>query len=214
MGTEKMCTFLCTADDGCPTGFACRAVASGTTITSYQCVPTNGTCKVAPPPPAAAVLVLNEVYASPKEDANGDGTLSTKDDEFVEIVNAGGTEMDVSGWSVSDSAMLRLKFPAGTKVAAGKALVVFAGGDKAKFGSLGGATILVSSKNALGLNNTGDTVTLKDAKGKVVDQVKFGSEGGKGVSIARVKDGDPASAWAPHPDVAQSAGLRTDGTPF
>lgn len=214
MGKEKLCTFLCTADDGCPAGFACRPVASGSTITSYQCVPGNGTCKVAPPPPSGPAAILNEVYASPKEDANGDGTVSTRDDEFVEIVNVSGAALDLSGWTVSDSAMVRTKFASGTTLPAGKALVVFAGGDRTKFGSLGGATVVTAGKNYLGLNNTGDTVTLKDAKGKVVDQVKYGAEGGKGTSLVRAVDGDATSAWVAHPDVAQSAGLKSDGTPF
>ncbi len=35
---ESQCAFDCTADDGCPTGFACRAIATGSTISNQQCV--------------------------------------------------------------------------------------------------------------------------------------------------------------------------------
>lgn len=213
MGAEKICTFLCTADDGCPTGYGCRPVATGTTVTSYQCVPSNSTCAKTPPVPAGPAALLNEVFASPKEDANGDGAVSSRTDEFVEIMNVGAADLDLSGWSVSDSAMLRLKFAAGTKVGAGKALVVFGGGDPAKFGSLGGAVVRVA-KSGLGLNDTGDSVTLKDAKGKVVDSLKYRAEGGRGSALVRSRDGDSTAPFIPHPDVPQSAGLKSDGTPF
>ena len=122
--------------------------------------------------------------------------------------------LDVSGWSVSDATMTRLKFPEGTTVKAGKALVVFGGGKLAKFSSLGGATVLVGNSKKLGLNNTGDKLTLKNKVGKVVNEMFYGAEGGKGVSLVRATDGDPNAAFVQHPDVAQSAGVRIDGQPF
>lgn len=44
--SQKGCTFECIDDSGCPTGYACRAVASATsrTIKTHQCVPTNLKC--------------------------------------------------------------------------------------------------------------------------------------------------------------------------
>lgn len=35
----KLCTAACTDDSGCPTGYACKAVASGTTIYGNACIP-------------------------------------------------------------------------------------------------------------------------------------------------------------------------------
>lgn len=214
---ERFCTFLCTADDGCPEGFKCMNVASGSYLASMQCVPSNQTCKVAPPKVDGPAVILNEVFASPdtgKEDANGDGAVSGVSDEFIELVNLSTAPVDLGGWTVSDSAMLRLTFPAGTTLGVGKALVVFGGGDAKKFGSLGGAVVVVATAKHLGLNNSGDKVVLKNAKGKVVDQVVYASEGGKGKSLVRERDGDPKAAWVQHPDVPQSAGLKRDGTAF
>lgn len=45
--TEKACTFGCIDDSGCPTGYACRAVASAAsrTIKTRQCVPASLRCR-------------------------------------------------------------------------------------------------------------------------------------------------------------------------
>jgi hypothetical protein len=165
------------------------------------------------------VAIINEVLAAPGKadedgDANGDGKVSGSQDEFVEIVNTSGAELDLSGWMIADSWMTRVTFPAGTKLAAGKALVVFGGGDSAKFGSLGGAVVRTAGWAGLGLNNGGDTVYLRDAKKKVVDKVTFGSEAGKAFSIVRKVDGDPAAPFVVHPGVHHTAGLKQDGSTF
>jgi hypothetical protein len=43
----KVCSIGCIDDSGCPTGYACRAVAGATsrTIKTHQCVPTSGRCR-------------------------------------------------------------------------------------------------------------------------------------------------------------------------
>ncbi len=214
---EKFCTWMCTADDGCPEGFKCMSVATGSYITSMQCAPTNQTCTVPPPPVAGPAIIINEVFASPKTsggDANGDGTMSAVNDEFVELVNVSGSDVDLSGWKLSDSGMTRFVFPQGTILPAGKALVVFGGGDPAKYGALGGAKVLVASTSHLGLNNTGDSVRLTDLKGNEVNKMSFGAEGGAGVALVRSTDGDPKAPFVAHPGKAHSAGVRQDGSAF
>src|SRR5690606_174984 len=54
--------------------------------------------------PAAAGLVINEVLADPPPgyDANGDGVADTRDDEFIELVNAGEQAIDLSGAVIAD----------------------------------------------------------------------------------------------------------------
>ena len=216
---EKFCTYLCTADDGCPEGFQCMPVAVGSWVRDHQCVPSNLTCEVPPPKPAGPAVILNEMFASPNKaaddgDANGDGVVSWYKDEFVELVNVSKQDVDLSGWVLSDSVMSRYVFPAGTVLAAGMPLIVFGGGEPGEFASLGGAMVRVAKTHRLGLNDKGDQVTLTELNGNVVDQMLYGAEGGKGHSLVRVVDGDPEAAWAAHPDVAHSAGLKQDGTPF
>lgn len=51
--------------------------------------------------PADAGVVLNEVLADPARDWNGDGVTSYRDDEWVEIVNAGPGAVDLTGWRIA-----------------------------------------------------------------------------------------------------------------
>lgn len=130
-------------------------------------------------------LVITEVHADPATesdcsglglpstcgDANGDGTRSSDDDEFVEIVNGGGSAIDISGYTISDNASTRFTFPSGTTLEPGTAATVFGGGTPT------GIPGQVFTASTLGLNNGGDTVILKDASGAWVDAMTYGSSG-------------------------------------
>ena len=116
--------------------------------------------------PATAVtgVVLNEILAGPARDWDGSGAFSSRDDEWIEILNAGPAQANLTGWLVTD-------------------------GDKvpryALSGTLGaGATFLVTGKmsydwekaNAqpaygLSLGNSGDSVILWQVLGADTLQV-------------------------------------------
>ncbi len=135
-------------------------------------------------PPA---LVINEILADPDSvngDANGDGVVNTTQDEFVEIANDSDAAVDLSGWTLSDAVGVKHVFPPDTVVPAHCAIVVFAGG--APTGAFGGAVVHIASSGSLGLNNTGDTVTLTD--GVTVVSVSYGGEGGDNQSLTRDPD--------------------------
>ncbi len=59
--------------------------------------------------------VINEIHADPDGslagDANGDGTRSSSQDEFVEIVNRTGSDVDVSGWTLADAVAYAIHSP-------------------------------------------------------------------------------------------------------
>ena len=188
LGGHGICAAPCTSDDGCPDGFACAAVASGTSITGRACVPTNLSCEQ-PSTDGPAVLV-NEVLADPPPglagDANGDGTRDAVEDEFIELFNTTTLPIDLGGWTLSDAVRVRYTFPQGLRIQPGALLVVF-GSD---------------TQSGLGLSNSGDTVVLRSEDGRVVDQVTFGAEGGKDRSLVREHLGDPKSPLVPHPDSA------------
>ncbi|MCA9999910.1 MAG: Ig-like domain-containing protein, partial [Anaerolineales bacterium] len=161
--------------------------------------------------------VINEIHADPDAnlgDANGDGTPSATEDEFVEIVNNSGGAVDISGWTVADSVSVRHTFAAGTLIPDQCAIVLFAGGTPT--GSFGGAVVLTAG--SLGLNNPGDTVTLADAGGTVVQTAVYGAEGGDNQSLTR--DPDLSGAFAKHSLAAGSGGAlfspgtRVNGSPF
>ena len=138
---------------------------------------------------AGSSLVINEVHADPAPDiagdANGDGVRDATEDEFVELVNTSGADLDISGWTISDAVAVRHTFPAGTVVANNCSVVVFGGGSPA--GAFGDAVVQVASTGALGLNNSGDTVTVTDGGSDTV-LYSYGSEGGSNQSLTRDPD--------------------------
>jgi uncharacterized protein (TIGR03437 family) len=188
-----------------------------------------------------APLVINEILAdvppdnantaSVEGDANHDGTRSSDDDEFVELLNNSDGPLDLSGVVVADSANNRFTFPAGTTLAAGQAAIIFGGGlPPARDPSFGGALVFTAS--SLGLNDGGDTVNVKlPAPGgdiRIASQ-SYGS-GATGApaapsdqSLTRSPDAEVGSAgggFVAHGAAARGAGrifspgTRADGTPF
>jgi hypothetical protein len=169
-------------------------------------------------PPAA--FVINEIHADPHPtagDANGDGTVSTTQDEFVEIVNASGADQDISGWTLSDAVpLVRHVFPPGTVITDGCAVVVFGGGTPT--GSFGGVVVQTASTGTLGLNNGGDTLTLNDGAADVAT-ASYGAEGGNDQSLTLDPD-VTGSGFVLHSTATGSGGAlyspgtRVDGTTF
>lgn len=166
----------------------------------------------------APAQVINEFHADPAfglaGDANGDGVRDAFDDEFVEIVNDTGADVDFGGWTLSDSLQVRHTFAEGTVVAADCAIVIFGGGSPT--GSFGNAVVQVSSY--LSLNNMGDTITLADGDSSIVAQVVYEREGGIDQSFTR--DPEITGPFIRHPlagggnGLRFSPGVRFDGTPF
>ena len=137
-------------------------------------------------PRAEAVILINEVLADPSAifgDANGDGVISTTQDEFVELVNAGTDPISLAQWTLSDAVQVRHVFTAAAMIPAYSFFVVFGGGVPAGF-----ANAATASTGTLGLNNSGDTVTLWDALAVPVDLFTYGAAGGQDVSLTRFPD--------------------------
>ena len=158
--------------------------------------------------PAPAALFLNEILANePGSDAAG---------EFVELVNAGSTAADLGGWTLSDATGVRHTFPAGTSLAAGRALVVFGASTAIPAGHTNASA---ASTGTLGLSNSGDTVTLRNAAGTSVAAYTYASglAGTDGVSMNRSPDGSAGGSFVLHTAVTSrtsSPGKRADGTDF
>lgn len=114
-------------------------------------------------------LLINEVLYDPADgiagDANNDGVRDPLDDEFVELFNSN-LPLDISGYTLSDAAMVRHVFPPGTIVPQNKAIVVFGGGNPT--GSFGGSIVQTASGGQLNLNNAGDILTLRNASGQIL----------------------------------------------
>lgn len=170
----------------------------------------------------APPLLINEMHTDPDSvqgDANGDGTVSSSQDEFLELANTTFAPLDISGWQIADAISLRHVFPPGTVVPPREVVVVFGGGTPT--GGFGNAAanglVFTASKGRLALNNSGDTVTLSDAAGAVVQTVTYGSQGGNNQSLTRQSD-LTNTPFILHtqaaPGVRFSPGTRTDGQSF
>lgn len=192
------------------------AIADGTqtvTITAKATGFTSGTAELQVLDDGdVAPVIINEILADPASglagDANGDGDRDSSDDEFVEIVNLSGADVDLSDWEIRDSSSMRHIFPAGTILPKDCAIVVFGGGLLSGLG--GGAEFQSAFSGNLALNNSGDTVTLLDSEGVEVDSVTYGEEGGENQSITRSPD--RTGEFAQHSLVGGSLGDFSPGT--
>lgn len=164
--------------------------------------------------PGVPQLVIDEILADPGKlvDANGDGVMSSLDDEMLEVVNIGGAPIDLGGATIADSVAVRVVIPDGTIVGPGEALVVFGGGAALP---LGAGVHVVTGR--LALNNDGDTITIHDRSSAELARATYGTIGVGGRSIVRATELDPDAAFVPHTSVSSlraSPGRRSDGQPF
>ena len=98
-------------------------------------------------------VVINEIqYHHAPRSVDGE-PVTAEPEEWIELTNRGAADVDLGGWQLVDAVTYR--FPSGTILPAGGYLVV--GGDE-------------FSGN---LDNAGDRVVLRDARGNPADQVRY-----------------------------------------
>jgi len=181
-------------------------------------------------PAAVAGPLLNELLADPGTaagDSNCDGVIQTTEDEFVEILNPGPADVDLSNATISDLVGVRHVFPADFVLEAGQTVVVWGGGTPTF--DVAGANpwcvalppevlLLTASTGTLALNNTGDTITLADAVGTILDQRTYGSEADSDESIVVYPEGVATNPHVQHTTLGGrtwSPGVQSDGqTPW
>ena len=111
-------------------------------------------------PASVAQVRLNEILGDPGTDWNGDGTVDSKLDEWVEIVNVGTSSVDLSIYRISDaSAATDFRFALSGTIGPGEVKVYF-GSDVVAWQAANGVGQL-----GLSLNNAGDTVYLYEVNG-------------------------------------------------
>ena len=159
----------------------------------------------------SARVIINEILANEP----GSNTAG----EFVELVNVGSASIDISGWVIRDDASIRHTFPAGTVLGGGKAIAVFASAAGIPTGT---PNAVASSTNALGLNNSGDTVTVKASSAQnaaTIDAFTYGSglASQDGVSMNRSPDASATGTFVLHNTLSSrgsSPGARVNGVAF
>ena len=117
-----------------------------------------------------AQLIINEVLYDPSNtaldgDANGDGIYSQTEDEFIEFLNNGDSNLNVSGYQIWDDTItgsMVYRIPNGTIIPPKGALVIFGGGKPV--GTFGGAIVLADTGVAgLSLANSLEKIAIKDS---------------------------------------------------
>ena len=107
-----------------------------------------------------AQIRLNEILADPASDWDGDSSLSSRSDEWVEIVNVGAAVVDLSTYRLADlSGGTGWRFGFDGALAPGDVRVVF-GSESVAWEQANGYPAF-----GLSLNNGGDTVFLYDLAG-------------------------------------------------
>ena len=101
-----------------------------------------------------AQVVINEILGDPARDWDGDGTLDTRDDEWVEVINRGDAAVDLADYWLQDEAASTPRLQLDGSLAPG-AVAVFFGSDALAWQAANGL-----GSGGLSLNNSGDTVVL------------------------------------------------------
>ncbi|HMC28091.1 MAG TPA: lamin tail domain-containing protein, partial [Verrucomicrobiae bacterium] len=146
-------------------------------------------------------IVINELMYDPPKSA---GTP-----EYIELFNRGKTQVDVSGWELTDA--VHFKFPPGTQIPTQGFLVIAS--DAARIKQIYGEIPVIGSFSGK-LHNLGDLVRLVDRWGNLVNQVDFKAGGdwpslakGGGSSMELINpwmDNSLSSAWRDSEESAKS----------
>ena len=152
-------------------------------------------------------VVINEIMFNPYyETTPGDvSTYSTDDDgEFVELFNAGQSDVDMSGYQFVQG--FDYTFPNGTTIGAGKYLVVARSKERFKADHGTDADLEWGPGSGNGaLSNSGEDIVIVTASGDTVDVVDYDDEGDWG---AKSSGSPPTAAGASADGLGPSLELK------
>ena len=123
-------------------------------------------------------LAINEFMYAPKSDLGG---------EWIELMNVSMDTVNLSGWKISDNSTTVEPTSEDILLPPGEFAVFFSDSMIVDHWEIGGIQIL--SKNPLPtLNNTEDSIVVRDLCGRVIDSLKYSREWGyrQGVSLERI----------------------------
>jgi hypothetical protein len=140
--------------------------------------------------PAAATLQITEILAGPARDWDGNGAVSTRDDEWVELRNDSAAPLDLAGFIVTDGDSIP-RFALSGALGAGERRLVF-GGESYAWEKANGQPAF-----GLSLGNSGDSVMLWQVQGTdttLVDAYTYTShEAAADRAVGRLDD---VGSWA------------------
>jgi hypothetical protein len=160
------------------------------TLRAWNEVATNTvTLTLYVPTPAEQNVVIAEYLANPTGDETAAHYNPLKRnppvdatpwvyDEYLELVNLSDQPVELEGWTVSDAAMLRHQFYFPVTLDSKDAFILYGGPLNGFLPNLDVPFEPASESSAgLALNNSGDTITVRNARGGVVARVVYsGSE--------------------------------------
>ncbi len=138
------------------------------------------------------------------------------EDEYVELANLSGADLDLAGWTISDSVQVRHRFYESFSIQSSNAIVVY-GGPLNGFVPVLDVPIIGASENAFGfgLNNTGgDSILIHNADGHLISRVVYSTLSPTS-SLTRYPNLN--GPFVPHAEVTAnlvSPGRQYDGRPF
>ena len=140
------------AEEGWPGQAELRVELTGDAVLTARFAPVEG------------AVVINEISYNPADDADSG--------DWVELLNRSAETVDLSGWRLIGEGGDGFALPEGTRLERGEYLVVVE--DGGRFGAVFPLAGNAVGDFGFGLSNGGETVTLLDATGGLVDQVQYG----------------------------------------
>ena len=119
------------------------------------------------PPPSSFKVVVTELMANPKAVADSAG-------EWLELYNAGSTQVDLDGWTLADEGSDSHKISGTVLIDPGQYIVL---GRNSQSSANGGVTVAYQY-TGYNLANGGDEVVLLDGSGLLVDRVTYSNGNG------------------------------------
>ncbi len=142
------------------------------------------------------LIVINEFLSDPSTDnsatpeiegdANGDGIRDAAQDEFVELLNVSGRDIDLTGWQVGDDEDISFTFPDGYIMKSYEFVTIFGGGDVSNVAGYNADPLLtrvfISDSVGVGngLSNSGDYIVILSPDGSHDMYLAYNSKFGNG----------------------------------
>jgi len=176
-----------------------------------------------------AQLKINEVLYDPSNttlqgDANGDGFYDQTQDEFIELINTGSTDLFIGKYRIFDkvksTGLKTRRHTIGNFSIPSNGVIVLFGGDTLGgiSGTFGGALVVVDSGSAgLSMGNTDEIIIVEDSLGNVVDSLDTDAlSNNPNESYTRNPDitGDYVQHGSVTPGKLFSPGTNVNGEPF
>ncbi len=140
--------------------------------------PVRTPTRTLPPPPPPPLVAINEFVPRPGHDWNNDGVVNT-DDEYIEIINHGVIDVNLSGYSLDDEANIGsapFRLPS----------VIIKPGQRIPF---------YGSQTHLLLSDGGDGVRLLKSNGQLVDAYNYFVVDRPDQSYCRLPDNGGLDDW-------------------